>query len=212
MRVSPGPPFPIEPGGTYARSPPPEPPISGIGYHWQLQKNTPFPDFVGKSSRDYGPKIYPPPPSLSLSKMGIRMRPLMHSSWGGGGGGWSEFSLLRHFAYVFFKARIDLWIVIPTDRATFPLPFLRNSLLCLLVLDLDIWNRLTDVIVDIRPDVGEAVVVSGLIIEVVLAVERRRPRQWDHVLAEDVRGDGRVIVVTLVDDIIWKVRFFIDLS
>ena len=66
--------------------------------------------------------------------------------------------------------------MIPTDRATFPLLLLRNSLLCL-GLDLDIGNRLTDVIVDIRPDVGDAVIVSGLIIEVVLAVERRRPRQ-----------------------------------
>ena len=52
-RSTPPPSTPIEPGGTYARSPSPAPPppylgekdippTSGIGYHWQLQKNTPL--------------------------------------------------------------------------------------------------------------------------------------------------------------------------
>ena len=35
-------------------------PISGICYHWQLQKTPPFPGFLGKSSRDYA-KITPFP-------------------------------------------------------------------------------------------------------------------------------------------------------
>ena len=47
-------------------------PISGIGYHWQLQKNTPFPAFLGKSSRDLQSKNTPFP-----EKMGIHMRPLI---------------------------------------------------------------------------------------------------------------------------------------
>ena len=32
------------------------PPISGIGYHWQLQKTSNFPGFLRKSSRDSAPK------------------------------------------------------------------------------------------------------------------------------------------------------------
>ena len=57
------PPF-IESEGTYTRSPSPEPPISGIGYHWQLQNTLPFPGFLWKSSRDYTTKKYPPPPAF----------------------------------------------------------------------------------------------------------------------------------------------------
>ena len=67
----PPPPHPIEPGGTYARSPSPEPPISGKGYtpylgYWlplAIPKTPHFPGFLGKSSRYYAwlPK-YPPPP------------------------------------------------------------------------------------------------------------------------------------------------------
>ena len=37
------------------------PPISGIGYDWQLQKTPPFPGFLGKSSRDNDPKMPPFP-------------------------------------------------------------------------------------------------------------------------------------------------------
>ena len=55
------------------------PPISGIGYHWQLHKNPPFPGFLGKSSRDYGQK-YPPFPR----KWEYACSPLMHSRGGGG--------------------------------------------------------------------------------------------------------------------------------
>ena len=53
------------------------PPISGIGYRWQLQKNTPFPGFLGKSSRDYGQKI-PTFPRKWERACGL----LMHSSGG----------------------------------------------------------------------------------------------------------------------------------
>ena len=90
-----------------------------------------------------------------------------------------------------------------TDRTMFPLFLMRNSLFCLkLVLGLDLGNFHTVVIVDIRLDIGDNFV--GLIIEILLAVERRRPRQGDHVLAEITRGDGRVIVVILVDDVNWN--------
>ena len=83
MRVSPGSPTPIEPGGTYAHSPPHEPtikpPISGIiGYHWQLQKHPPFPDFLGKSSRYHGQKI-------PLSRENGNTHAAPHAFVGGGG-------------------------------------------------------------------------------------------------------------------------------
>ena len=43
------------------------PSISGIGYHWQLQKkHAPLPGSLGKSSRDYTPKNTP-----FFEKMGI---------------------------------------------------------------------------------------------------------------------------------------------
>ena len=73
-------PPPIELGGTYARSPSPEPPISCIGYHWQLQKNTPFPGF----SREIFPRLSPPNTAFP-EKMGTRMRPPYVFEWGGGG-------------------------------------------------------------------------------------------------------------------------------
>ena len=85
--IPPPPPTPIEPGGTYARFPITRtpylgkriyPPISGIGYLWQLQKTSPFPGFLGKSSRDYGQKIPPPPPFPR--KWEYARGPLMHSS------------------------------------------------------------------------------------------------------------------------------------
>ena len=74
----PPPPHSIEPcRGYHVCSPSPEPPISGIGYHWQLQKTPPFPGFLAKSSRDYyGQKI--PPFS---EKMGMRMRPRYAFEW-----------------------------------------------------------------------------------------------------------------------------------
>ena len=77
------PPTPIEPGGTYAHSSSLKPPISGIGYHWQLQKTPPFPGFLGREVfQDYGQKITPLP-----EKMGIHMRPPHAFEWGGGGEG-----------------------------------------------------------------------------------------------------------------------------
>ena len=88
---APPPPTPIEPGGTYAHSPSPEPPYLGkrifkdippylgIGYRWQLQNTLPFPGFLGKSSRDYGQK-YP----HFLRKWECASGPLMHSSGGPG--------------------------------------------------------------------------------------------------------------------------------
>ena len=39
----------------------PIPPISGIGYHWQLQK-TPFPGILGEIFPRLRPKHTPPPP------------------------------------------------------------------------------------------------------------------------------------------------------
>ena len=88
-------PTPIEPGGTYAHSPSPEPPISGkrvkdippisgIGYHWQYYKNTPF----SRLSREIFPRLLPKNTPLP-EKMGMRMRSLMHSSVGGGGGNYT---------------------------------------------------------------------------------------------------------------------------
>ena len=89
----PTPPTPIEPGGTMLVPPIPEPPylekriyppISSIGYHWQLQKHS----FSGLS-RELFPRLRPKNTPFP-AKIGIRMRPLMHSSvcvWGGGGGG-----------------------------------------------------------------------------------------------------------------------------
>ena len=47
---------PIGSRGTYARSP-----ISGIGDHWQLQKNTPFPVISWEIFPSYAPKILPFP-------------------------------------------------------------------------------------------------------------------------------------------------------
>ena len=47
-------------------------------YHWQLQKTLPFPGFLGKSSRDYAPKISPFPRKCEHAR-----GPLMHSSWWG---------------------------------------------------------------------------------------------------------------------------------
>ena len=66
LGTKPGAPTPIEPGGTYAHSPSPQPPYPGkriskdipytpylgYGYHWQLQKTPPFPGFLEKSSHD----------------------------------------------------------------------------------------------------------------------------------------------------------------
>ena len=73
----------------YAHSPSPEPPISGkgytpisgIGYHWQLQKNTPFSGL----SREIFPRLLPNIPPFPR-KWEYACGPLMHSSGGGGGG------------------------------------------------------------------------------------------------------------------------------
>ena len=77
----PPPPTPIEPGGTYARSPSPEPPISGIGIPLAMTKNTPFSGLSRKSYRDYC-QIYP----LSRENGNIRMRPPHAFEWGRGRG------------------------------------------------------------------------------------------------------------------------------
>ena len=75
---------------TYARSPSPEPPISGTRYtplyrelvtiDSYIYKKIPFPGFLGESSRDHAPK-YP----LSR-KMGTRMRPVLCLQVGRGRG------------------------------------------------------------------------------------------------------------------------------
>ena len=81
---------PIEPGSAYARSPSPEPPISrkkdtppppisGIGYHWHLQKTPPFPVFSGNLPETTTKKKIP-------RKWECACGPLMHSSGGGGQG------------------------------------------------------------------------------------------------------------------------------
>ena len=44
----------IEPGGTYAHSPSAVSPYLGYWLPLAITKNTPFPYFLGKSSRDYG--------------------------------------------------------------------------------------------------------------------------------------------------------------
>ena len=49
-------PTPVESGGTYAHL---NPPISVIGYHWQLPKKNPFQGFLTKSFGEYSPKIPP---------------------------------------------------------------------------------------------------------------------------------------------------------
>ena len=85
------PPTLIEPGGTYAHSPSPEPPISGKRIsrdippylrYWlplAITENIPFPGFLGKSSRDYGQKI----PNFPR-KWERACGPLMHSNGGPG--------------------------------------------------------------------------------------------------------------------------------
>ena len=55
----PPPPTPIEPVGTYARSPSLEPPYLGYWLPLEMTKTPPFPGFLGKSSRDYTAKKYP---------------------------------------------------------------------------------------------------------------------------------------------------------
>ena len=72
-------PTPIEPGGTYAHSPLPEPPYLGYWLPLAITKTPPFPGFLGKCSRDYGQKIPPFP-----EKTGIRMRPPYAFEWGPG--------------------------------------------------------------------------------------------------------------------------------
>ena len=84
-------PTPIEPGGSHAHSPSPQPsPLSQekdirmltyLGYWLPLviTKNTPFPSFLGKSSQDYTVKNTPFP-----EKMGTRMRPPYAFEWGPG--------------------------------------------------------------------------------------------------------------------------------
>ena len=83
---------------SYNKSPWPEPPymISGKGFprispsknlgYWlplAITKHTTFPGFLGKSTRDYGQNI--PPPPLFRELMGTRMRPpYLHSSGGPG--------------------------------------------------------------------------------------------------------------------------------
>ena len=74
----------IESGGTYARSPSPEPLYLGekiyphLGYWLPLAiiKTPPFLGFLRKSSTDFTPKILPIPHACG---------PLIHSSGGGGG-------------------------------------------------------------------------------------------------------------------------------
>ena len=97
------PPTPIEPGGTYARSPSPEPPppLSRekdytplyLGYwlpvatkpNFITKTHTPFSGF----SREIFPRLLPknaPPPPHFPRKWEYACCPLMHSSGGGGGG------------------------------------------------------------------------------------------------------------------------------
>ena len=81
------PPPPIESLGTYARSPSPEPPISGKGYTHYLRyrlplaitKNSPFPGLFREIFRRLRPQNTPFP-----KKMGTRMRPSYTFEGGGG--------------------------------------------------------------------------------------------------------------------------------
>ena len=66
------------------------PPISSIGYRWQLQKTPPFPGFLGKYSRDYGQKIPPFP-----RKENAHAAPYIRA-WGGGGRDYATVTLLRN--------------------------------------------------------------------------------------------------------------------
>ena len=111
VKLAPPGPHSHKPGGTYAHSPSPEPPISGKGYpriYTPLSrvlvtvgnyKNTPFPGFLGKSSRDYGQKIPPFP-----EKMGTRMRPLCIRVGGGGGAG----SMKTHGECIFHSSLFSI--------------------------------------------------------------------------------------------------------
>ena len=61
------------------------PPISGIGYHWQLKKQKTFPGFLEEIFPRLWTKKYPPPPHPFSEKIGIRMRPPYAFEGGGGG-------------------------------------------------------------------------------------------------------------------------------
>ena len=91
--AGPGPPTPVDPGGTYARSPSPDPPYLGTRLYplsrvlvtiGSYIKTPPFPCFLGKSSQDYSQTIPPPP---FRRKLECTCSPLMHSRVGGGGTG-----------------------------------------------------------------------------------------------------------------------------
>ena len=97
------PPPPIEPGGTHARSPSPEPPYLWKRIYllsWVLvtignyKKNHPTLGFLGKSSRDCCQE-YP----ISLEN-GNAHAPPYALEWGGGGGGDRDFTPSdMHFSF-----------------------------------------------------------------------------------------------------------------
>ena len=113
----PPPPTRIESGATYARSPSLEPPTSGKRYAPLSRvlitigsyKSTPFPGFLGKSSRDKWPKM-PPPPSRengNTNAAPLYIRVCVCGGVGGGGGGsthWSswQYDPLRNVHHEYF--------------------------------------------------------------------------------------------------------------
>ena len=66
----------------YACSPSLEPPISCIGYHWQLQKQPISRAFSGNLPKTT-PKQYPPPPFPRKRELNSHSAPIMHSRGGG---------------------------------------------------------------------------------------------------------------------------------